>query len=119
MGAAIGLSHVAFLVALLIVALPAGSQERIPHALGEFERKPTANGILLAAPHGTHDICTPEILYRAARELGSGYLIARRFQSDKRRLNVNRPTEGAHLPCAQWLRPTVGRRSTASTGNWH
>lgn len=83
------------------IALSVAAQERASHTLGEFEYKPTPNGILLAAPHGTHDTYTPGILYQAATQLGTGYLIARRFQADKRRINVNRPTEGAQLPCAQ------------------
>jgi len=89
------------LLALALPVLSAAAQERTPHALGGFEHRPTANGILLAAPHGTHDTYTPGILYRAVRQLQSGYLIARRFQADQRRINVNRPTEGAQLPCAQ------------------
>ncbi|MGQ0509442.1 MAG: hypothetical protein ACT4P9_02405 [Betaproteobacteria bacterium] len=89
------------LLALAIPALTVSAQARLKHPLGEFEHKATANGILLAAPHGSHDTYTPGILYRAAGDLGSGYLIARHFQADKRRINVNRPTEGAQLPCAQ------------------
>lgn len=84
---------------IVALALPAQAQERAYHALGEFEYRVTTNGILIGAPHGTGDAHTPEIALEAARQLGSGYLIARRFFVNKVRINVNRPTEGAFLPC--------------------
>lgn len=95
---------VALLVALLALAAPVAAQERSRHALGNFEHKATANGILLAAPHGMYDTNTPQIALGAMTELGAGYLVARGFRADNRRINVNRPTEGANLPCAQELR---------------
>jgi hypothetical protein len=90
--------------ALLCMAFStvAGSQERVRHALGEFEYLPGSNGILITAPHGTYDANTPQIVLGAARQLGAGYLTAWRFATpDKVRLNVNRPTEGALLSCSQ------------------
>jgi hypothetical protein len=80
----------------------AQSQERVRHALGEFEYLPGPNAILITAPHGTYDANTPQIAIGAARQLGAGYLAAWRFATpDKVRLNVNRPTEGALLACSQ------------------
>lgn len=80
----------------------AASQERVRHALGEFEYLPASNGLLVAAPHGTYDANTAPIAIGAARDLGAGYLAAWRFSTpDKVRLNVNRPTEGALLSCSQ------------------
>ncbi len=71
------------------------------HALGEFEYSRQASGVLIAAPHGTFDANTAAIAIGAARELQASHLVAWRFVADKVRLNVNRPTEGAFLPCAQ------------------
>jgi hypothetical protein len=92
---------VALCVALLALAAPVAAQERTKHALGTFEHVATTNGILLAAPHGVYDTNTPQIALGAAKELDAGYLVARGFRADNRRINVNRPTEGANLPCAQ------------------
>ena len=86
----------------------AAGQERVGHALGEFEYLPASNGLLITAPHGTYDANTPQIAAGAARQLGAGYLAAWRFATpDKVRLNVNRPTEGALLSCSQ--EPQTGR----------
>jgi hypothetical protein len=73
----------------------------VRHALGEFEYARNASGVLIAAPHGTFDANTAPIAIEAARELQASHLVAWRFVADKVRLNVNRPTEGAFLPCAQ------------------
>jgi len=86
-------------LALAGLALGAQAQERAYHSLGDFEYRVTANGILVGAPHGTSDAHTPEIVLEASRQLRSGYLIARRFFVNRVRINVNRPTEGAFLPC--------------------
>lgn len=45
----------------------------------------------------------------AARRLGAGYVVARRFTVDRTRINVNRPTEGAGLACAQEPRTARAR----------
>lgn len=91
------------LIALALLALPgtANSQTRVDHALGEFESVATTNGLLIAAPHGSFDINTDAIAKEVARQLGAGYVVARNFAPDKVRLNVNRPTEGASLACAE------------------
>jgi hypothetical protein len=92
------------IAALLCMAFTtvAQSQERVRHALGEFEYLPAASGIVITAPHGTYDANTPQIAIGASRQLGAGYLAAWRFATpDKVRLNVNRPTEGALLSCSQ------------------
>ncbi len=64
-------------------------------AFGSFEivqGKPGLRGVVLAAPHGTADCNTGVIVKNLARDVGISVLIA----SD-RRINVNRPTEGAGL----------------------
>jgi len=93
----------ALLAALALIASHgvAGAQERARHALGEFEYAVASNGVLIAAPHGTSDANTPPIALEAAKRAGAGYIVAWRFFADKVRINVNRPTEGAFLPCAQ------------------
>jgi hypothetical protein len=88
-------------VALIAPAAPALAQERVVHELGEFELLPTATGVLITAPHGTYDVNTAPLAVEAARRLGAGYVVARRFTVDRTRINVNRPTEGAGLTCAQ------------------
>lgn len=93
-----------FIATLLCIAFATGaqSQERVRHALGDFEYARALNDILITAPHGTFDANTAQIATRAARELGAGYLVAWRFSTpDKVRINVNRPTEGALLACSQ------------------
>jgi hypothetical protein len=92
------------IAALLCIAFAtaAQGQERVRHALGEFEYLAAPNGVLITAPHGTYDANTAQIAIGAARDLGAGYLAAWRFSTpDKVRLNVNRPTEGALLSCSQ------------------
>jgi len=83
---------------------PGGSQELVRHALGEFQYVAATHGVLIAAPHGTSDVNTAPIATDAARLAGAGYVVTSRFFVDKVRLNVNRPTEGAFLPCAQEAR---------------
>ena len=87
-----------FLLALL--PTPAASQQTVTLPLGHFEWEPAAGGILISAPHGTFDRRTAEIAVNAAKRLKSGYLVARGFNPGVR-INVNRPTEGASLPCAK------------------
>jgi hypothetical protein len=82
----------------------ADGQERHRHALGEFESRATANGVLIVAPHGTFDANSGPIAIEAARLAGAGHVVASRFVVDKVRINVNRPTEGAFQGCAQEAR---------------
>jgi hypothetical protein len=83
--------------------------ERLSHPLGEVELLPTSTGVLVAAPHGTHDASTAEVAVEAARRLGAGYVVARRFAADGTRINVNRPTEGASRRCPEESRtPRAG-----------
>ena len=86
----------------MLLAPPiACAQERVRHAFGEFEYARNSSGVLIAAPHGSFDANTAPIAMEAARQLQASHLVAWRFVVDKVRLNVNRPTEGAFLPCAQ------------------
>ena len=94
----------ALLAVLAILACTANSQERERHALGELEYAAGPSSVLIAAPHGTFDANTAPIAIGAARRVGAGYVVAWRFVTDKIRINVNRPTEGAFLPCAQEAR---------------
>jgi hypothetical protein len=87
--------------ALVALVAPVIAQERLAHELGEFEFLPTSTGVLITAPHGTYDVNTAPLAIEAARRLGAGYIVARRFTVDRTRVNVNRPTEGAGLACAQ------------------
>ncbi len=87
--------------AFLVLVAPAVAQERVAHELGEFEFHPASAGVLIAAPHGTYDANTAQLAIEAARRLGAGYVVARRFTADQTRINVNRPTEGARLACRQ------------------
>lgn len=97
------LASMMLFVATSFVALvvPVMAQERLAHELGEFEFLPTSTGVLIAAPHGTYDANTALLAVEAARRLGAGYVVARRFTVGRTRINVNRPTEGAGLACAQ------------------
>ncbi len=71
--------------------------------LGSFEvlhGRPTYTGAVLGAPHGTGDTNTAEITKLLAQDLGVSAVIARGFtrqETGDKRLNVNRPTEGAGL----------------------
>jgi hypothetical protein len=84
-----------------MLASTANSQDRVRHALGEFEYAASSNGVLIAAPHGTFDANTAQIALEASKRAGAGYVVAWRFVASQVRINVNRPTEGAFLPCAQ------------------
>lgn len=72
-------------------------------AFGSFEvlqGQPSQRGAVLAAPHGTADCNTGVIVKNLARDLGIPAVIATRFskkETGDRRINVNRPTEGAGL----------------------
>src|SRR5258706_10989656 len=72
-------------------------------AFGWFEvvqGKPSLRGVVLAAPHGTADCNTGVIVKNLARDVGISVLIASKFsrkETGDRRINVNRPTEGAGL----------------------
>ena len=87
--------------ALMLLPSPVVAQEHLSHALGDVELAPTVTGVLIVAPHGTFDANTAPLAIQAARRLGAGYVVARQFRVDRIRINVNRPTEGAGLPCAQ------------------
>lgn len=89
------------LAALVVLVAPVIAQERLAHELGEFEFLSTSTGVLITAPHGTYDANTAPLAVEAARRLGAGYVVARRFTVDGTRINVNRPTEGAGLTCAR------------------
>ena len=90
-------------------AAPVLAQQKLAHALGEFEFLPSPNGIVIAAPHGTYDAGTAALAIDIARRLGAGYLVARRFSVEGTRINVNRPTEGAGRPCAEEVHSTRAR----------
>jgi hypothetical protein len=67
----------------------------------QFSFVPTTTGTLVAAPHGTVDQHTGTLAPLVAQRLGAGYVVARAQGGGGRtRINVNRPTEGAHLACA-------------------
>jgi len=87
-------------LALAIGHAPAAGQERVVHPLGDFEHVVSTNGLLVAAPHGTFDAYTDALAIAVAARLGAGYVVARHFTPHRIRINVNRPTEGAHASCA-------------------
>lgn len=76
-------------------------------AFGSFEvvdATPAFAGIVFGAPHGTADCNTGIIVKNLSRELGIGGVIANGFtrrETGDRRVNVNRPTEGAGLTPSQ------------------
>ena len=76
-------------------------------AFGSFEvlqGQPSHRGVVLAAPHGTADCNTGVIVKNLALDLGIPAVIASRFsrkETGDRRINVNRPTEGAGLYFSQ------------------
>ena len=91
-------------ITLTLLAAPVFAQERVDHPLGELEYLPSPTGVLIAAPHGTYDANTAPIAIAVARKLGAGFVVARRFTADGKRINVNRPTEGAGLTCQREYR---------------
>jgi hypothetical protein len=65
-----------------------------------LQGQPSQRGVVLAAPHGTADCNTGVIVKNLALDLGIPAVIATRFsrkETGDRRINVNRPTEGAGL----------------------
>jgi hypothetical protein len=75
--------------------------------LGSFEAVHGAAvrpGVVLGAPHGTADTNTAAIAKELAQDLGMPAVIARGFtkkETGDKRINVNRPTEGAGLTFSQ------------------
>ncbi len=69
--------------------------------LGSFEvvrARGAPDGVVMGAPHGTADTHTDAIAKLLAQDLGYPAVIARGFtrkETGDRRINVNRPTEGA------------------------
>jgi len=88
-------------VVVVLVVAPVIAQERLAHELGEFESFPSSIGVVIAAPHGTFDARTAPLAIAAARRLGAGYVVARRFTVNGTRINVNRPTEDAFVACVR------------------
>ena len=75
--------------------------QRVAVAHAEFSFVPTTTGTLVAAPHGTVDLHTGTITALVAAHLGAGHVVARaQGGAGPKRINVNRPTEGARLACA-------------------
>ena len=97
------------LAGLAMAGTCAQALEQTNHAFGVFEFQPTTTAVLIAAPHGTFDSNTAPIALEAARLLGAGHVTTQRFVVDRVRLNVNRPTEGASLSCAQEARTDRAR----------
>ena len=87
------------LAAFLAVTAPVVAQTTEHHALGTMQWSPAQAGLLVVAPHGSFDGNTDRIALEVARHLRTGHLIARQFAADGLRVNVNRPTEGAHRAC--------------------
>jgi hypothetical protein len=91
------------------LALPNDSARLVPHVRvvlldhGRIESIPASggrNGIVIAAPHGTFDEHTSELVRRISYEMGVAAVIARGFtpmQTPGWRINVNRPSE-RHYP---------------------
>jgi hypothetical protein len=71
--------------------------------LGRFDSIPSRAeraGVVIGAPHGSHDEYTAEIVKQLAFETGLGAVIARGFtptEADGWRINVNRPSEKTFL----------------------
>jgi len=86
-------------------------------ALGHFTARPGRPGLVVAAPHGTSDVNTGEIVAEIARHSGFAMVIATGFalgadtrEGPGRRYQVNRPVEGVpgHPPGEE--RATEGAR---------
>jgi hypothetical protein len=88
------------LAGLSACAQQPSSTEEVVARLGEFHASRGSNDILVAAPHGSADRNTGAIAVEAAKRLHAASLVAMRFSAEKR-INVNRPTEGAGLRCAE------------------
>lgn len=92
-----------FLVAALVIAGCATVSREDALKYGSFEvvrGHAPLKGVVLGAPHGTADTNTDTITKLVAQDLGYSAVIARGFtkkETGDRRINVNRPTEGAGL----------------------
>lgn len=90
---------------LLLLLAAAGLAQAAPAGWERWGRIESLAGkgcVVLAAPHGTFDAHTDEITREAARRTGYPALLATGFVEHPfgerpRRINVNRPTEGARL----------------------
>lgn len=80
---------------------------------GEFRLVTGRPGVVIGVPHGGFEEFTALMGKRLARLTGAGAVIATGFAGSRTggiRLNVNRPTEGAHLaPSAEAVTPRAVR----------
>lgn len=93
-------ARIAIVLALAMVAGCATVSREQALAFGSFEVVRGPAGVLIGAPHGTGDTNTGAIAKGLARELKVPAVIAWGFtrkETGDRRINVNRPTEGAGL----------------------
>lgn len=73
------------------------AEREIPLARGQFVALPGRAGLVIGAPHGGSDTGTDGISRELAKRTGFGLVVATGFantDSQGRRFNVNRPTEG-------------------------
>ncbi|MBT9546218.1 MAG: hypothetical protein IV090_12575 [Candidatus Sericytochromatia bacterium] len=68
---------------------------------GSIEVLPESSPYILAAPHGIFDKHTGLLASQLCQALKWNCLIARGQRTEKQPINVNRPTEGVHLPSEQ------------------
>ena len=83
--------------------------------------RPTYTGAVLGAPHGTGDTNTAAIMKLLAQDLGFPGVIARGFtpkETGDKRINVNRPTEGAFLSPSRRVGRRVRSLCSSSTADW-
>lgn len=93
-----------FLLPLLLLqpslkAAPEACQ--IAAQYGSIEALPKNSAYILAAPHGFFDKHTGLLASQLCQDLKWSCLIARGQRTEKQPINVNRPTEGIHLPSEQ------------------
>lgn len=71
-------------------------QPESPPGLGQLTSRKGRPGVVIGAPHGTTDAGTDRISIDLARRTGFGLVVATGYGGldGRRRLNVNRPTEG-------------------------
>lgn len=90
MGASAALAA-AFAAGLLVAR---GSQATV---MGSFTVIPRGGGLIIAAPHGDFDLHTGTMVRAICQRLQSSCIVARGFNTEGPRLNINRPTEGVRL----------------------
>ena len=91
------ISYLSALVCLLFTSNSIGGSVTIKTHYGSFNVFNKSTSTVIAAPHGTYDINTGQIVSSVCTNVNISCVIATGFTPKGTRINVNRPTEGVGI----------------------